>query len=77
MSEFTAQTQGEIDVTLANLNEQVSEQIGAYLEHLDQDPEADILTDLQLTLVDLISLCTVAYIATDKLLDQQMGEEEE
>lgn len=76
MSDFTQQQpQSDIDTTLANLNEQVGEGVGRYLTHLDDDPQADVLTDLQDILVDVISLCTVAYIATDKLLNSQEEQE--
>lgn len=68
MSEFTARQQSSIEITMANLNEQVSETVSSYLRHLDENPEADLLTDLQSILIDMIGLCTVAYIAADKLL---------
>lgn len=70
MSDSIPQPQDAINVTMQNLNEQVTAGVNVYLAHLENEPDADILTDLQSMLIDVISLCTVAYIATDKLLGE-------
>ncbi|MCA1800027.1 MAG: hypothetical protein LC687_00615 [Actinobacteria bacterium] len=70
MSASIPTPENSIDITMANLNEQVGEQVNAYLEHLDNNPDSDLLTDLQSTLVDVIAVATVAYIAADKLIEQ-------
>lgn len=68
MSESTQQPVGD---DLSILNEKVSRRVNDYLTHLETEPQADVLTDLQEILVDMISLSTVGYLAIERILEVQ------
>jgi hypothetical protein len=67
VSEFTPRAESDINVSLANLNERVSERATEYLSYLEEEQGADIISNLQDALVDMIAVATVAYTALDKL----------
>lgn len=74
MSEFTPQEEFDITVSIANLNEKVSTRASEYLQYLEQEDGADIISNLQDALTDMIAVATVAYTALDRLVSNNEGE---
>lgn len=74
MSEFTPQEEFDITVSIANLNEKVSTRASEYLQYLEQEDGADIISNLQDALTDMIAVATVAYTALDRLVSTNEGE---
>lgn len=67
MSDFTPQAEGDITVSLANLNERISATATEYLDYLEKVPDGDVISNLQDALVDMIAIGTVTYTALDRL----------
>lgn len=74
VSEFTPQEEFDITVSIANLNEKVSTRASEYLQYLEQEDGADIISNLQDALTDMIAVATVAYTALDRLVSTNEGE---
>ena len=67
MSESSQQPEGEMDVSIANLNEQISNRINEYLAFIDTKPDTDLYATLQEAIVDIIATATVLYLAIDRM----------
>lgn len=67
MSESSQQPEGEMDVSVANLNEQISNRINEYINFIDTQPDTDLYETLQEAIVDIIATATVLYLAIDRM----------